>query len=256
MDEIAVVRDRNDTDRVDPAPPATCQCNGAAGGCNRSSKCIRDLWLFRNFHQDDYTLLRTIGRQKVVSRGKTVYFQGAPADELFLLKAGRVKLSKCIEDGSEVILDFRRKGDILGEDSFMDSAPFPVSAIALEDTVTCGVSRDDLEKLILQVPSIGLVIMRNMCERISSLTDRLESMAIGNLEEKLYRVLLGIAKRHGRQSKQGCQLPFFLTHEELGFLVNAHRVSVTKAMNNLRKSGRIIKNGKTYSFPDGLPAPG
>ena len=56
---------------------------------------------------------------------------------MFLIKNGRIKLSKVNEDGSEVTLDFRKAGDFIGENIFTGQEDYPLSAWALEDTITC-----------------------------------------------------------------------------------------------------------------------
>ena len=48
-------------------------------------------------------------------------------------------------------------------------------------------------------------------------------------------------------------IQFPLTHEELGFLVGAHRVSITKAMKALKEGGRIVQEGRTLILA-GQPA--
>jgi CRP/FNR family transcriptional regulator, cyclic AMP receptor protein len=228
-----------------------CSCKDIAGKYkNYSTKCFCKFWLFENFSEEEYNILKTIGKQKIISKGQTVFFQGAPADEIFLIKTGRIKLLKYFKDGSEIILDFRKNGEILGENAFINEGFFPMHAIAMEETITCGAKKTDLEKIILKYPDIGLTIMKNMSEKISTLTNRLGDMTIGNLEDRLYQILINIAKRHGLKNSKGYQIAFTLTHEELGFLANAHRVSVTKAVNKLIKSGKVIRKGKIYSFPD------
>lgn len=229
-----------------------CWCNdGQVGKCeNYSARCFRDLWLFEDIRDEGHEVLRTIGAQKAVPKGQAIHSQGAPANEVFLVKAGRVKLSKCIEDGSEVILDFLSAGDVFGEYAFIGEGSFPVNAVAVEDTVTCGVNRRDLEALILRHPDIGLVIMKNMSRKIATLTDRLGNMAIGSLEDRLHQILLGIAKRHGVRGENGFRMTFSLTHEELGFLSSSHRVSVTRAMSRLLKEGKVIRKSRTYFIPD------
>ena len=89
-----------------------------------------------------------------------------------------------------------------------------------------------------------------MSDKISALTNRLEDMTFGNLEDRLYKILIHIAEGHDLKSKKEKIIAFPLTHEELSFLANAHRVSVTKAMNKLIKSGKVIRKGKMYSLPD------
>jgi len=57
--------------------------------------------------------------------------------------------------------------------------------------------------------------------------------------------LTQVAREHGVESSRGSQIQFPLTHEDLGFLVGAHRVSITKAMKNLKEAGRILQEGRT-----------
>lgn len=232
--------------------PNSCWCNDEqVGKCsNYSPRCLRDLWLFKDIGDDGHAVLRTIGSQKAVQKGQAIHTQGAPANEVFLVKAGRVKLSKLTEDGTEVILDFLGAGDVFGEHAFIGESELPVNAVAVEDTVTCGVNKRDLEALILRHPDVGLVIMKNMSKKIAALTDRLGDMAIGSMEDRLHQILLGIAKRHGVRGENGYLMTFSLTHEELGFLSNSHRVSVTRAMSRLLKDGKVIRTSRTYFIPD------
>ena len=122
---------------------------------------------------------------------------------MFLIKGGRVRLSKVLEDGSELTLDIRKAGDFVGENMFSKEGQYPVSATCLEETITCGFNRSRFEKLVLQHPNIGLQIIKNLSERISWLTRRVGSLAVTNIEDRLYRVLSVVAKEHGIISNQG-----------------------------------------------------
>jgi CRP/FNR family transcriptional regulator len=57
-----------------------------------------------------------------------------------------------------------------------------------------------------------------------------------------------VAREHGSRSQKGYAIQFPLTHEEPGFLVGAHRVSITRAMKALKESGKIIQEGYLRSF--------
>jgi CRP-like cAMP-binding protein len=79
------------------------------------------------------------------------------------------------------------------------------------------------------------------------------SFSLTNLEDRLYQVLTQVAKEHGVRSPRGFSIQFPLTHEELGFLVGAHRVSITKAMKSLKETGRILQEGRNLILA-ALPA--
>lgn len=222
-----------------------CLCQEIAGkDIKLSSTCIGQLWMFNNLEPSDLAALGKEAQRKKMVKGQVLFLQSDPADELFLIKGGRIKLVKVLEDGSELTLDIRKAGDFVGENVFLDQGKYPVSAICLEDTLTCGYSRSLFEQLVLKNPNIGLQVIRNLSERVSWLTSQVGSLAVTNIEERLYSVLCNVAKEHGSISSRGIVIQFPLTHEDLGFLTGAHRVSITRAMAALKNAGKIIIEDK------------
>lgn len=228
----------------------TCLCEQMAGDdIELSPTCIGHLWIFQNLDPKEVKALTREALRKKSTPGQALFLQGNPADEMFLIKGGRVKLSKILEDGTELTLDIRKAGDFVGENMFSEESQYPVSAYCLEDTLTCGFSRSQFEELVLQHPRVGLQIIKNLSERITWLTMRVGSLAVTNIEDRLYRVLTTVAREHGVASPQGRVIQFPLTHEDLSFLTGAHRVSVTRAMKALKQAGKIILEGKRLILP-------
>jgi CRP/FNR family transcriptional regulator len=178
-----------------------------------------------------------------------VFIEGQPATLLFVIKAGRVKLVKTDDDGTEILVDLRKAGDFIGETFLSADAAYPLTAECVEDSLLCGFTKERFERLVIEHPNIGLQIMRNMSERISWLTSRVGSASSTHLEERLYAVLTTVAKEHGRRTEGGLLIEFPLTHEELSFLVGAHRVSVTKALKSLGESGKVVRKGGRLILP-------
>jgi CRP/FNR family transcriptional regulator len=229
----------------------TCLCEQIAGSdIELSPTCIGHLWIFQNLGAEEVEALSREALRRKSKTGQTLFSQGDPADGMFLIKGGRVKLSKVLEDGTELTLDIRKAGDFVGENMFSDEGHYPVSAYCLEDTLTCGFSRSQFEQLVLEHPKVGLQIIKNLSERISWLTRRVGSLAVTNIEDRLYRVLTSVAKEHGTMSPQGTVIQFPLTHEDLGFLTGAHRVSITRAVKALKAAGKIIHKDKRLIIPD------
>jgi CRP/FNR family transcriptional regulator len=227
-----------------------CLCEKIAGNdIDLSSTCIGHLWIFQNLDPAEIIALSRDALRKKSTTGQALFRQGDPSDEMFLIKGGRVKLSKVLEDGTELTLDIRKAGDFVGENMFSEEGQYPVSAYCLEDTLTCGFSRSQFEELVLQHPKVGLQIIKNLSERITWLTSRVGSLAVTNIEDRLYRVLSGVAKEHGTPSPQGIVIQFPLTHEDMSFLTGAHRVSISRAMKALKKAGKIFHEDKRLILP-------
>jgi CRP/FNR family cyclic AMP-dependent transcriptional regulator len=222
-----------------------CLCNEQIGpGRDVTPVCIGQLWIFQNLLPEELLAITQAAQRQTYQKGQSVFSQGDKAQQMFLLKAGRVKLSKVTAEGEEITLDIRQAGDFLGETMLTEDSVYPLSAVCLEDTLTCGFTKTGFEKLILEHANIGLQVIKNLSKRIASLTSRVGSLSLSHLEDRLYHVLRNVAQEHGVQDP-GYIIQFPLTHEELGFLVGVHRVSITRALKSLRASGKIKQEGRT-----------
>jgi CRP/FNR family transcriptional regulator, cyclic AMP receptor protein len=182
--------------------------------------------------------------RKRLAPGEDLFRQGERADSIYLIKMGSVKLWKVTEEGRSVTLDIRKAGDLLGESVLLEEGSYPVGATCLESTLTCGFDKKTFETLVLNHPDIGLVVIRNLSRRIQQLSGKVGALSEPNLEARLYEVLVNVAGEVGARAPGGWTIAFRLTHEEIGFLVGAHRVSVSRALARLRDMGKIRTSGK------------
>ena len=192
-----------------------CLCEQLAGKDIRvTSTCIGNLWIFKDLKQEEMVALAGGASRNVYEAGQTIFMQGDLADEMFLIKAGRVKLSKVTEDGAEITLDLRKAGDFLGENMLSEDIDYPVTAWCMEKTLICGFTKAQFEKIVFEHPNIGLQVIKNLSSRISWLTNRVGSMSLTHLEERLYGVLVSVAREHGSKGPKGLVIQFPLTHED------------------------------------------
>lgn len=228
----------------------SCLCQTMAGeDVQLSPVCIGNLWIFKDLEKEELVALSRDAKRQFIEKGGVLFRQGEPADEMFLIKAGRIRLDKVFEDGSQITLDIRKAGDFTGENMFAEEGTYPVSAYCMEDTMTCGFTRSQFEKAVLTYPNIGLQIIKTLSQQIDQLSARVGSLATPSIEDRLFRVLSNVAREHGGIEEEGHVIRFPLTHEELSFLTGAHRVSITRAMKALRDAGKIILKDKLLVIP-------
>ena len=170
---------------------------------------------------------------------------------MYLIKKGSVKLWKVTEEGRVLTLDIRKAGDLLGESVLLEKGEYPVGATCLEPTLTCGINRKSFENLVVKYPMVGLAVIRNLSLRIEHLSGKVGALSEPSLEARLYEVLVNVAREMGTRASGGWTIAFPLTHErEIGFLVGAHRVSVTRTLGKLRDMGKIRTTGKFLFISD------
>ena len=92
-----------------------------------SPVCIGDLWLFRNLPSETIIAMSQSAIRHRRQRGERIFLEGDSADTMFLIKGGRIKLSKLAESGNELILGYRKPGDFIGENILTDLETYPCS---------------------------------------------------------------------------------------------------------------------------------
>lgn len=229
-----------------------CRCQNLAGpDVELHQRCFGQIWLFEGAPVEAWEKFSGDLLRRRLSAGECLFMQGDSADTMWLIKAGSVKLWKTTEDGRVLTLDIRKAGDLLGENVLIeDGGEFPVSATCLEPAVLCGIDRETFESIVHNYPSVGIVVIRNLSRRIDLLSGKLGALSELNLEDRLYEVLANVARDMGTPAPGGWNIAFPLTHEEIGFLVGAHRVSVTRALGKLRETGRVRPAGKLLFVSD------
>ena len=138
-----------------------------------------------------------------------------------------MKLSK-VSDGKEVTLDIRQAGDLIGLNVLPIGRDLPRDGHLPRRDGGRGLTRHGFEGLVVDHPSVGLQVIRNLSERLAGLGERVESMAVGNLEERLFlSVLLQVAREHGVVRRDGVALSSpSRTHPDSEVIVSAHRVDM------------------------------
>lgn len=223
-----------------------CKCQEMVGdSVVLHPKCFGQVWLFDGTPPEAWDSLAEVLVRRKLDPGELLFHQGDEAQSMFLVKAGTLKLWKVNEEGRTLTLDLRKAGDLLGENVLMEeNGLYPVSATCLEPTLVCGIDKPTFEGLVTRFPSVGLAVIRNLTRRVEYLSGTLGALSEPTVEERLYKVLWSVAQEVGTPAAGGKTIAFPLTHEEIGFLVGAHRVSVTKALGRLRETGKIQFDGK------------
>jgi CRP/FNR family transcriptional regulator, cyclic AMP receptor protein len=123
-----------------------CLCEQIARkGIEISPTCIGHLWVFADLQAEEIQAVATSAMRRSLNRGEPVFLQGDPGGGISLIKEGRVKLSKLMEDGSEITLDIRKAGDFLGENMLSEEIDYPVSAWCMEEVLICSFTRERFE---------------------------------------------------------------------------------------------------------------
>jgi len=129
---------------------------------------LKDCFLFKDLDEKEIEILASLFYEKKLSAGKTVFVEQMPGESLYLIKSGRVKISKLIAEGDEKILVTLNPQDVFGEMAILDGAPRSATARVEDDAVLLSIKKSDYEKLCAAKPKIALTVMRNIIKVFSA----------------------------------------------------------------------------------------
>ncbi len=198
--------------------------------------------IFCDLSAEEMEMLDRMTRMTTVERGQAIYRHLDRAEGLFLLKSGRVRLSRVGPGGKRLDISILEPGTFFGEMPLLGERMRDAFAEALEDCFLCVMSQADIERLVLSKPQAGLRIIEILSRRLSESEARLEDLAYRDVPACLASVLLRLSREGG--AIEG------ITHEELGDMVGAYRETVTKALHDLQSSGYITLSRRRITILD------
>jgi CRP-like cAMP-binding protein len=204
---------------------------------------LREIDIFRDLSAADLAWLERTTRMLTVARGETIYRQEDTAEALFLLKRGRVRLSRLSAGGKRLELAVLEQGTFFGEMPLLGERMRQASAEALDDCLLCVMSQADIEQLVLRAPQVALRMLAVLGRRLAESEARLEDLAYRSVPARLASVLLRLGHAHG-------DLIDGLTHQELGDIIGAYRETVTKTLNEFQAAGLIAVSRRRIRLLD------
>jgi len=185
-----------------------------------------------------------IGRTVHHYRPKSAIFsQGDPADSVFYLQEGRVKLSVLSKQGKEATIALLGPGDFLGEGCLTsDQSIRLATARAITDCSTLEISRKEMLHTLHKEHAFSNLFVAYLVARHSHTQADLVDQLFNSSEKRLARALL-VLSRFGKDDKPEPVVPQ-ISQETLAEMIGTTRSRVNFFMNKFRKLGFIKYNGE------------
>jgi CRP/FNR family transcriptional regulator len=174
-----------------------------------------------------------------------------PAQGVFIVLEGEVKLSINSADGRRLILRIAKKGEILGMDSALSGQASEMTAETLYPSKIAKISRRDFLGFMVRHPEAYQVVTEELSRQISMACAQLRTVALSSsAPEKLARLLLELGQSGGQSTEAGTRFRFSLTHEEIGEFIGTSRETVTRTLSNFKTRRLVDFHGSTLTIPN------
>ena len=192
---------------------------------------------------DGMTSITTIPKNRQIQTPDTF------TEGFYFVKRGKVRLYTLNPEGKQFTLDILTEGNVFGEMNGISLGTRAVYIETMEECDICLMNKQRFEQFLIEHPQFMMRLMNVLSERIKRMSELTQTLALGNLHEKVIHNLFRLAEQMGWiEEDEYCRIQLGLTHQEIAWMAGATRESVTIVMQDLVKSGRIRTGFKSVSL--------
>ncbi len=174
-------------------------------------------------------------------RGKTIFFPGDPAERVYFLLKGAVKLSRVYEAGEEITVALLRENSVFGVLSFITGQHSDrfYHAVAFTPVELLSAPIDQVEKSLRENPELSMLMLRGLSSRILQTEMMIETLAHRDMGSRLVSFLLILCRDFGIPTPDGIRIDLKLSHQAIAEAIGSTRVTVTRLLGDLRQEEMI-----------------
>ena len=177
--------------------------------------------------------------------GAVLYHEGDPAEALFLVAHGRVKLMQHSASGNEVVLDLLSQGDPFGGLSVLGQRHYPQSAVAQTACCVLLITTADFRHLLHSYPEVAVSALDGVARDLEAAHDIIRSLSTMPVEARIAKTLLDLADRLGEVDESGILIQSPLSQQDLAAMVASTAETVSRVISNLRRQG-YVETGRQW----------
>lgn len=150
---------------------------------------FEDIPIFSLLDADERAILADQVELRRFTPRQRIYRAGEPGERAYVLLTGQVQVVVIDDDNQEVVVDTPQPGEIFGMSSMLSAAPHQTTAVALEDTATIEIARNDIETLLQRKPLAGLDILTMAGRQFRAAQDLVRARTARNPNEVIAETL-------------------------------------------------------------------
>ena len=173
----------------------------------------------------------------VYERNQTAFVQGDPANAIFYVQKGKVKLTVVSHSGKEAVVGILGEGDFFGEGCLAHQALRVATATSMDDSCVMRLEKARVIRLLHEEPAFSELFVAHLLSRSIRVEEDLVDQLFNSSEKRLARVLLLLA-RFGKECQPEPVIAK-ISQETLAEMIGTTRSRVSFFMNKFRRLGFV-----------------
>ncbi len=193
-------------------------------------------------------------RERRFERGATVFAQGQASESVWAVKEGLVHIVRFGASGRELVAEVIPPGELFGAIVALENRPYPATAMTAEPSVVWSIPAALARDLCQKYPTLRVAILEQVASRLRSAHERLQSVALEPVEQRLARLLLTLASKLG-QPCDGLAV-VSATRQELADMIGTTVETAIRLTSKWQRAGivRAARHAITLADPAALQA--
>lgn len=199
---------------------------------------------FNELTDENQQLLLAYGLEIKVRTGTFLFYEGDFPEHVYLVRSGKVRLSKMTADGKEFSVHLKQKDELVGEVGLFNEMSISVTAEVIEDATLVRFDRHTLEVLFRENGEIAVAFMKWFARHTQSTQAKFRDLILCGKTGAFYSTLIRFSNSYGIEQENGILINVQLTNQDIASYIGTTRESVNRMLNDLKKSDVLsMKDG-------------
>lgn len=194
---------------------------------------------FQQLSKENQDILLQHGIETYVKEGTTLFYEGDEAKNIYLIKSGKVRLSKMTIDHRKFFLHLKKENDIVGEFSLFNEMSVSMTAEVVENSKLVKFHRDHLEALFLQNGEIAVSFIKLFARNTQSTQAKFSDLLLYGKVGALYSILIRFSNSYGVNHHEDILIPVKLTNQDIANFIGTSRETANRMLQDLKKENII-----------------
>ena len=196
--------------------------------------------LLAGVEPDERKAIVARSRRQSLHPSQVLFRTGERAEQLYVLRKGRVQYGRLSSAGREVVMGILGPGDVLGLACLLPSSNYIGTAEALDRGEVQVWSRHVIQRFAHKYPQVQGNVLQIALAYVTEFADRLEKVVSGTAEQRLARALTNLGVRIGTPSHSSIDI--LIKNEQLASLADVSPFTVSRLLQQWERGGVISKS--------------
>lgn len=200
--------------------------------------------LFRNLNEAEIGIIAAGTREYRIRRNEVVFQKGDIVEGMHIVIMGQVKLSIPSVGGAEKVVHMAGPGHTFGEAVVFLDKPYPVSAIATQDSIVLLVTKHSLETALSDSPMLSRKMLASLSLRLHELIDDMETCT---LRTSMQRVVCYLSQQIPPEQVDGFVIHLSSSKQTIASQLNLAPETFSRVLSQLSEAGLIQVSGRAIT---------